>query len=262
VITRIRDIAAAALDAAFRPPIDPVDRHASEVFHQLGIGADRWQRYALHNVRSDPDGALAEENRQLRAKVRHLGRDYGRASDTICSQRRELEGYRAYRALFQQQTARGQDIDTAARSTIAEALGLPTDSTTGAIVVAIRGLRETAEDPSVVEVDAEMVSFPVAAAVDMTRQLDEHEQRAEILRRDNQRLRAELDSERGARRTFRREVATVTTDCQRLSAEKRPVGGHVNPYREGEADTYEAVADRLQDLITEDTPVSSEDVSR
>jgi len=208
------------------------------------------------------DSTLVEE---LRKKARLLGRDYGRASRTIAEQRGQLSVLRARlhdRELIQA-TAAGLSPSTAARATIAEALDLPPGATTGAIVVAIRGLREAAENPPIVEVAADKVSLSVAAAVDAREQIDRAEQRAEILRRDNDRLRAELDEvretawsltrelerERQAHTLFRMSASGLAAECEQLAERQRPVGGHVNPYRSGEADTFTAVAERLRDAL-------------
>jgi len=150
-------------------------------------GPDRVRRGPARVMRA-PDDPIFDQ-------LRERNRQYGRASRTIGELRGQLALLRDRlhdRELVDATAVgiRGADVDTAARSTIAEALGLPADSTTGAIVVGIRGLREAAENP-VVEVDASQVSLPIAAAVDAREQLRLSTQREEILRRDNERLRIE-----------------------------------------------------------------------
>lgn len=250
MITRIRDIAAAALDAAMRPSAhpsitaDPVDAHAAEVTEQLGL-SPRWafdghqlrydspvrygQAAAVLSARELVENALVRDDledtvtvqtdailtalhasgrlvepgedtpaiiAELRRQLRERNRQYGRASQTIGELRGDLARERERERTADQLRAVAARLspDTAARSMIAEALGLPTDSTTGAIVVAIRGLREAAENPSVVEVDADQVSLPVAAAVQSRELIDKNAVAAEVLRRDSERLRAENDA--------------------------------------------------------------------
>jgi len=172
-----------------RPPsLDPVDAHAAEVIDQLDL--------RRRPAPSPREFVLDVRVAQLSRNLRERNRQYGRASQKIGELRGDLarERERARTADQLRAVAARLSTDTAARSMIAEALGLPTDSTTGAIVVAIRGLREAAENPSVVEVDADQVSLPVAAAVQSRELIDKNAVAAEVLRRDNERLRGENDS--------------------------------------------------------------------
>jgi len=159
------------------------------------------------------DSTMVDE---LRKKVRQLGKDYGRASDTICAQRRELEGARWLRQLVavghvKLPAVPPEQVSPIGRRIIVEALGLPADSTSSAIVVAIRGLREAAENPPVVEVDSSQVSLPISGAVDVITRLDEQRAANKVLRRNYDNLAAELESVRETAWSLTRELERERT---------------------------------------------------
>lgn len=162
-----------------------------------------------------------------------------------------------------------RELGSAARATIAEALGLSGTATAGAIVVVARGLREALEQADadrsrlIEEVAGLRAHPPVVDAIglgpevlaDLQQQLLETRQGREILARDNERLRGEneelrtelqqwADKDWGVVGTFLSDARLVVEDLVR-EGDKYRRDGHNEAAR-----VLDIAVDQVRELVT------------